>query len=156
MRKTFCLDLIQSKTKHFLFSIICSDGYFFGTLLTDCCFIKMTLIIFMGNRNSIIDFKFLLNWPKLLDLKPWKLWIEIHSLTVVMGPGQNFLTWVRSGKLFMVWVWIWKISPKNVKFFDFFPFGSKKISSGWVKKYPGQSLINCGSKVSSGRVRAHL
>jgi len=57
----------------------------------------------------------------------------------------------------MVWVWDWKISPKNVKFFL---FGSKKISSGQVKKYPDQRqvglLIYCGSKVSSGRVMAHL
>jgi len=30
----------------------------------------------------------------------------------------------------------------------------KKISSGRVKKYPGQPLIFCGSKVSSNRVRS--
>jgi len=30
----------------------------------------------------------------------------------------------------------WKISPKNVKFFNFFPLESKKISSGRVKRYP--------------------
>jgi len=93
--------------------------------------------------------------------------IQIFNYTkeLVMGPGQNFLTQagsdqffvarVGSGQLFMVWVWIWKISPKNVKF-QFFPFGSKKISSGGVKKYPGRPLIYCGSKVSSGWVRAHL
>jgi len=27
---------------------------------------------------------------------------------------------------------------KNVKFFNFFPFRSKKISSGRIKKYPGR------------------
>jgi len=42
---------------------------------------------------------------------------------VVMGPGQNFLTRVGSDQTFMVWVWILKISTKNVKFFNFFPFG---------------------------------
>jgi len=47
-----------------------------------------------------------------------------------MGQGQNFLTRVGSGQPSMVWVWVWKISPKNVKFFHFFPFWSKKISSG--------------------------
>jgi len=31
-----------------------------------------------------------------------------------------------------------EIFPKNVKFFNFLLFGSKKISSGWVGKYPGQ------------------
>jgi len=32
-----------------------------------------------------------------------------------------------SGQLFMVWDWNWKISAKNVKFLNFFLFGSKKI-----------------------------
>jgi len=61
--------------------------------------------------------------------------------------------WEVIGTWLMVWVWIRKISPKNVKFF--FPFGPKKISSSWVKKYPGQRrvgpLIYCRSKVSSGQ-----
>jgi len=73
------------------------------------------------------------------------------------GPVNFFCSgWVRQ----MVWVWIWKISPKNIKVFNFFPFRSKKISLGRVEKYLGrkgrQPLIYCGSKVSSGRVRAHL
>jgi len=69
----------------------------------------------------------------------------------VMGPCQNFLTWVGSGQFFvarvgsgqpfMVWVKIQKISPKNDKFFNIFPFGSKKIALGWVGKYPGQSRV---------------
>jgi len=41
----------------------------------------------------------------------------------------------------LVWVWVWKISPKNVKFFNFFSIVSKKISSGQVKKYLGQRLV---------------
>jgi len=61
---------------------------------------------------------------------------------VVMDPGQKFLTRVGSGQPFMVWVRIWKISPKNVKFFNFLPFGSKKIASGRVRKYPGQSRVS--------------
>jgi len=80
---------------------------------------------------------------------------------LVMGPGQKFLARVRlgqffvacvgSGQPFMVWVWIWKISPKNVKFFNFFTLGQKK--SRGVEKYPGwRCLIYCGSKVSLGRV----
>jgi len=55
-----------------------------------------------------------------------------------------------------VWVWVWKISPKNVKFFNFFSFGSKKVSSGRVKKYSGWPLIYFRSKVSLGRVKAHI
>jgi len=58
-----------------------------------------------------------------------------------MGLGQKILTRVGSGQPFMVWVRIWKISPKNVKFFNFFPIGSKKIASGWVGKYQGQSQV---------------
>jgi len=44
-----------------------------------------------------------------------------------MGPGQKFFDpgRVRSGQPFMVWVWIWKISAKNLKFSNFFPFTSK-------------------------------
>jgi len=68
-----------------------------------------------------------------------------------------------TGQPFMVWVWIWKISPKNVKFFKFFQFESKNIALGRVRKYPGQSqvglLFTAGQKeawLRSGRVRAHL
>jgi len=31
--------------------------------------------------------------------------------------------------------------PKNSKFFNFLPLRSIKISSGWLKKYPGQSQV---------------
>jgi len=90
---------------------------------------------------------------------------QIKIFQLVMDPGQKVLTWVGLGQPSMVWVW--KISPKNVKFFSpwvshlwfgfgksplkipnfqFFPFGSKKILFG-----SGQPLIYCGSKVCSGR-----
>jgi len=51
----------------------------------------------------------------------------------VMGLSQKFLIQVRLGQPSLVWVW--KISPKIPKFSHFFPKG-KKISLGWVKKYP--------------------
>jgi len=54
----------------------------------------------------------------------------------------------------MVWVWTLKISPKNVKFFNFLPLGSEKIASGRVRKYSGWPLIYCRSKLISGRVRS--
>jgi len=83
---------------------------------------------------------------------------EAHNL--VMGPGQKFLTGVESGQPFMVWVWIGKISPKNVKFLNFFLLQVKKnlLGSGWKvpRSKAGQPLIYSGSKVSSGWVRAHL
>jgi len=34
-----------------------------------------------------------------------------------------------------------KLPLKIPAFFNFFPFGSKKISLGWVKKYPGQRRV---------------
>jgi len=50
-----------------------------------------------------------------------------------------------------------EISPKNVKFFNFLLFGLKKMSSGRVKKYPGQSragllLLRVKSKLGSGPI----
>jgi len=72
------------------------------------------------------------------------------------GLGQVFVAWVGSGQPFMVRYWVWKISPKSIKFFNFFTFGSKKNLFGSGQKVPrskaGQTLIYCGSKVSSGRV----
>jgi len=63
-----------------------------------------------------------------------------------MGLGKKFLTLVGSeqffvaqvglGQPFMVWVWVWKISPQNIKFFNFFPFGQKNIF-GLCQKVPG-------------------
>jgi len=52
---------------------------------------------------------------------------------IAMGPGQNSLIRVGSGQPSMVWVW--KISPKNVKLFIFYP-------SGFFKQYPGQKRVS--------------
>jgi len=67
-------------------------------------------------------------------------------ICIVMGPGQKFLTWVGSNFCFLGWaglqpslVWDWKFSPKNPNFFWFFALRVKKISSGWIKKYPGET-----------------
>jgi len=57
-----------------------------------------------------------------------------------MGPDQRFLILLGSGQPSLVWVW--KITHKNSNFFNFLPFRSKKIPSGWVKKYPGQSRVD--------------
>jgi len=76
-----------------------------------------------------------------------KRWVWVKKFLTRVGLGRiNFLLfWL--GQSSLVWVWIWKISPKNHIYFNFFPFGSKKISSGRVKDGPGQKY---------GRVRAHL
>jgi len=50
-----------------------------------------------------------------------------------MDPSQNFLTRAGSGQIFVALVgsgqpfWVWIFSPKNPKFFNFSPFGSKKV-----------------------------
>jgi len=49
---------------------------------------------------------------------------------------------------FLVWVWVWKISPKNPNFFNIFPSDQKVPGSKM-----GQPLIYCGSKVCLGWVR---
>jgi len=51
--------------------------------------------------------------------------------------GSIFVARVGSGKPFLVWVWVWKISPKNPKFVKFFPFGS-------AQKEPGSKADTCG------------
>jgi len=54
------------------------------------------------------------------------------------------------GQPSMVWVWIWKISPKKMSNFSlFFPSGQKVLG---LKA--GQPLIYCGLKISSGRIRS--
>jgi len=65
-----------------------------------------------------------------------------------MGLGQKFLTRVGSGQFFVAQVGFGfgfefgNFPPKNVKFFNFFPFGSKKISLGQVGKYFGLELCS--------------
>jgi len=73
-----------------------------------------------------------------------------------MDLGQKNLTRVGSGQPPMNQE---NIPPKP----QFFPFRWKKISMGWVKKYPGQKRVGlfftAGQKyarVGLGRVRAHL
>jgi len=56
-----------------------------------------------------------------------------------MGPGQIFLIRVRSGQPSLVWVW--KISPKNIKFFHFIPLNQKNIF-GSGQKVPGQRWVS--------------
>jgi len=76
---------------------------------------------------------------------------------------QHFhnLLWLRSGQPFMVWVWIWKFLPINVKFFNFFTSAQKKSlwirsKSTRVKGGSASYLLWVKSKLKAGWVRAHL
>jgi len=72
----------------------------------------------------------------------------------VIGPGQKFL--LRSGQPSLVWVWVWKISPKYQKNFNFFPSGQKKSNwvgskSNQVKAGSASFLLRVKSMLSSGQ-----
>jgi len=86
------------------------------------------------------------------------------SLSLVMGLGQTFLTWVgsifcSSGRIRHLWFGFGKFPLKASNFSIFFPSSQKNlIWSG--QKVPGSKvglpLIYCGSRECSGRVRAPL
>jgi len=84
-------------------------------------------------------------------------WVQGHSLQISDGSRSKFFDPGGLGQPFMVWVWIWKISPKNVKFSSL-RIKKNLFGSGWKvpRSKAGQPLIYCRSKVSSGRVRTHL
>jgi len=78
-----------------------------------------------------------------------------------MCPSQKILTRVRLGQFFVArvgsgqpfLVWVWKISPNNIKFSNFFHSGKKNcFESGqevpWSKA--GHPLIHCGAKSMLG------
>jgi len=48
-----------------------------------------------------------------------KWWVRVKNFWPGLGRVSHFL----------VWVWIWKIFPKNGKFFNFLHFGSKKMGA---------------------------
>jgi len=77
------------------------------------------------------------------------------NILLVMGPRQFFFARVMLGQPFMVWVR--KISPKNIKFFNFFPSGKKNplwvgSKSTRVKGGSASCLLRFKSKLGSGRV----
>jgi len=92
---------------------------------------------------------------------------DIHSGSqLVMGPGLNFLT--QDGSIFCGSGWfshLWfgfefgKFPLKMSNFSIFFPSDKKKslwVGSESSQVEGGAASSYCGSKVSSGRVRAHL
>jgi len=65
-----------------------------------------------------------------------------------------FVAWIRLGQPILVWVWVWKISPKNHKFF----FPSDQNKSLWVrskstrvKDRPASYLLQVKSMLISGQ-----
>jgi len=110
---------------------------------------------------------------QMLSLRLWLDILELYKVSkdsstwnfklksLVMGPGQNFLTRIGSGRVSHLWFGFefGKFLLKVSNFSIFFLSGQKNLF-GSGQKVPGSKagspLINCGSKVSSGRVRAHL
>jgi len=72
------------------------------------------------------------------------------------GSGRVNFLWLGLGQPFMVWVWISKISPKNIKFFNFFPLDQKKSlrvrsESTRVEAWSASYLLRVKSKLGSGQ-----
>jgi len=83
------------------------------------------------------------------------------EMGLVMGPGQFFVARVGSGRVSHLWFGLeFGKFPLKTSNFSFFSLRVKKNCFGLGRKVPGSKpgrpLIYCGSKVSSGRVRAHL
>jgi len=92
----------------------------------------------------------------------WSYFWKLHPVNSILPyiilakTFQQFLTRVASVQPFMVWVWIWKISPKNFKFFNFFPSGQKKSlwvgsESTRVKGGLASYLLRVKTKLGSGQ-----
>jgi len=78
-------------------------------------------------------------------------------LKLVMGLGKKCLT--ELGHFFIAWVshlWVWNISPKNPKFFNFFPLVTKKShrvmsKSTQIKDGSASYLLWVQSKLRMGQ-----
>jgi len=100
----------------------------------------------LGGRLFLFSFFFFRDRDSNLDCQgdSLALWALLHCnlrfSKVVMGQaGQIFLPGL--GQFFVGRVshlWFPLINPN----FPIFPFGLKKIASGWVKKYPGLSRVS--------------
>jgi len=74
------------------------------------------------------------------------------------GYGHIFVFWIESGQPSLVWVWVWKFSPKNPKISIFALRVKKNLI---VKKYldkvrSASYLLRVKIKIRLGWVRAHL
>jgi len=77
----------------------------------------------------------------------------------VIGLSQKFLTWAESDQFFMArvgpdrpsMVWVWKISHKNIKFFNF-SLRVKKNLFGQVKWGSASYLLRVKIKLVSGPI----
>jgi len=83
--------------------------------------------------------------------------VDFKQISILCGDGfGSKILDPGLGQPSLVWGWVWKISPINPKFFNFFPLRIKKISLGRVKKYLGQRqvglLFTAGQKYARVRL----
>jgi len=125
------------------------------------CLLKTSLALFLHLSYNLNILGLILVW-NFLSMHSW-LGIVITcsdgSGSKIFDPGRVNFLWLglgRSGQPSMVWVWVWKISPKNIKFFNFFTFGSKKSlrvgsESTRVKGGLASYLLQVKSKLGPGQ-----
>jgi len=86
--------------------------------------IQKYFISFNSKQILMIPVKLILRGSHLYGLSFRHLfWSFNQQVQISVGTGSIFCWsgWVRSGQPSLVWVWVWKVSPKNPKFFNFFP-----------------------------------
>jgi len=110
----------------------------FGKILVLSAVSKECGTLFLSGRYVQILMKYgpatlVLWWDNNNSNNLFQLGSSDVNVRIVMGPGQKNLTWVRSGQNFVARVGFGK--------FSIFSLRVKKMSLGWVKKYPGQSRV---------------
>jgi len=64
------------------------------------------------------------------------------KFSIIIGLGQKILTISGRVSHLQFGSGFGKFPPKKSQIFQFFPFGSKKISWGRMKKYPGKRRVD--------------
>jgi len=123
----------------------CIEGY---------CQVLLVVLGLGHHKKSLFDtFQcvFLTAWLKRSTIP----FLTSHSFPTSDGSGSK----IGSGQPFMVWVRIWKISPKMSSFSIFFSSDQKNCfgsESTRAKAGSASYLLRVKGKLGSGRVKAHL